>query len=268
MIDGDNDGVVDSITFVVSGSPGGWSELLWPHKWSLYTYTVTINGKTVGEYAFQLDLVLNTGVLAHEMFHVLGSPDLYHYTDNGIAPVGYWDLMEWNTNPPQHMGCYMKFKYGNWISSVPTLTAPGTYTLNPLTSSTNNCFKIPSPYSTTEFFVVEYRRETGTFENSLPGTGSAGLPHQHHADRQRQRAAGRGLHLPAQWHARGQWHGQQRQLQQQCGAHGDQFDLQPHVVPRRRQPGRPEPMPHRRLGGHHLLRLRQLQPGAFQPDLL
>jgi M6 family metalloprotease-like protein len=42
-IDGDNDGIVDSVNFVVSGSPGGWSSLLWPHKWNLYTYAVTIS---------------------------------------------------------------------------------------------------------------------------------------------------------------------------------------------------------------------------------
>ena len=171
-IDADGDGIVDSVTFVVSGSPTGWSSILWAHQWNLYTYTVTINGKTVSEYALQLQATINTGVLAHEMFHVLGAPDLYHYTNNGIQPVGGWDVMEVDANPPEHMGCYMKFKYGTWISSIPELTLSGTYTLNPLgTSSTNNCFRINSPNSTTEYFVVEYRRATGTFESSLPGTG-------------------------------------------------------------------------------------------------
>ncbi len=70
------------------------------------------------------------------------------------------------------MGCYMKYKYGHWLTSIPVLTTPGTYSLNPLTSSTNNCFKIASPNSATEFFVVEYRRPgTSVFEASLPGTG-------------------------------------------------------------------------------------------------
>ncbi|MBL0268192.1 MAG: M6 family metalloprotease domain-containing protein [Chitinophagaceae bacterium] len=171
-IDGDGDGIVDSLTFIVSGSPTGWSSLLWPHMWSLWSYPVTINGKIVGEYSFQLNDWLGNGVLAHEMFHVLGSPDLYHYSSNGIQPVGGWDVMEYNANPPQHMGCYMKFKYGGWISSIPELTTPGTYSLNPLTSSTNNCYKIASPYSATEFFVLEYRNGAGsTFESSLPGTG-------------------------------------------------------------------------------------------------
>lgn len=173
-IDGDGDGIVDGLTFIVSGSPTGWSSLLWPHQWSLYTYTVTINGKTVENYSFHLNdflLTEGTGVLAHEMFHAIGAPDLYHYSSDGLTPVGGWDVMEATTNPPQHMGCYMKFMYGKWIGSIPVLSAPGTYSLNPLTSSTGNCYKIASPYSTTEYFVVEYRNATGTFESSLPGTG-------------------------------------------------------------------------------------------------
>lgn len=171
VIDADGDGTVDSLTFVISGGPDGWSDLLWPHQWSLTTYVVTINGKLVGDYAFQLDTILGTGVLAHEMFHVLGAPDLYHYVDDGIAPVGRWDVMEYTMDPPQHMGCYMKYKYGAWISTIPEITQPGTYTLNPVTSASGSCYQIASPYSTTEFFIVEYRVDAGTFESSLPATG-------------------------------------------------------------------------------------------------
>jgi len=71
------------------------------------------------------------------------------------------------------MGAYMKFRYGTWIGTMPTISASGTYTLNPLGSSAaGSCFKIPSPTSATEFFVVEYRRKTaGSFENTLPGEG-------------------------------------------------------------------------------------------------
>jgi len=173
-IDADGDGYVDSVTFIISGSPTGWSSLLWPHRWALYSQTVTINGKRVWDYAFQLRnsmMSSGVGVLCHEMFHVLGSPDLYHYNFDGIDPVYQWDVMEWDMNPPQHMGAYMKHRYGNWINTIPTITASGTYTLNPLTSSTNNAYKIKSPKSSTEYFIVEYRKRTGTFESSLPGDG-------------------------------------------------------------------------------------------------
>ncbi|MCX6576634.1 MAG: M6 family metalloprotease domain-containing protein [Candidatus Aminicenantes bacterium] len=145
VVDGDGDGNVDNVCFIVSGGPTGWASLLWPHMWSLYSQTATINSKRVYTYNFQLHDYLgtnNNGVLCHEMFHSLGSPDLYHYTGNGINPVYTWDLMEYNQNPPQHMGAYMKYKYGTWISSIPEITTSGTYLLNPLTSAAGNIYKI------------------------------------------------------------------------------------------------------------------------------
>ena len=173
-IDGDGDGNVDNVCFIVKGAPDAWNDLLWPHMWSLYTQAVYINSKRVITYNFQLEEALESsgvGVLAHEMFHSLGAPDLYHYTVDLQYPAAEWDLMDMDLNPPQHMTAYMKMRYGTWLGSIPTLSVSGTYSLNPLTSSSNNAFKILSPYSTTEYFVVEYRKKTGTFESSLPGEG-------------------------------------------------------------------------------------------------
>ncbi len=175
-IDGDADGQVDNICFIVKGEPTAWSTLLWPHKWALYTTPYAyINGKLVWTYNFQLETSLNVSVLCHEMFHSLGAPDLYHYNADYqyLSPVWAWDLMEWNLDPPQHMSAYMKWKYGHWIASIPEITSSGTYSVHPLTSATNNCFKIASPVSSTEYFVVEYRKATdgGTFESSLYNEG-------------------------------------------------------------------------------------------------
>lgn len=175
-IDGDSDGQVDNICFIVKGEPTAWSTLLWPHKWALYTTPYAyINGKLVYTYNFQLETSLNVSVLCHEMFHSLGAPDLYHYNADYryLQPAWAWDLMEWNLDPPQHMGAYMKWKYGHWIPSIPEITSSGTYTVHPLTSATNNCYKIASPVSSTEYFVVEYRKATdgGTFESSLYNEG-------------------------------------------------------------------------------------------------
>ncbi len=173
-IDNDNDEKVDNVCFIVSGSSDGWSDLLWPHRWSLYSQIIMINTKRVYDYNFQLRNSLmssGVGVLCHEMFHSLGSPDLYHYNYDGMSPVGSWDLMEYNANPPQHMSAYMKSKYGDWIANIPEITTNGTYTLNPLTSATNNCYKIASTASASQYYVVEYRRDIGTFESSIPGSG-------------------------------------------------------------------------------------------------
>ena len=170
-IDGDDDGNVDNVCFLIKGSSGGWANLLWAHRWSLYSKTVYINTKRVYGYTFQPENQVGVRTLCHEMFHSLGSPDLYHYTDQGvISPVGYWDLMEYGSG---HMMAYMKWKYtnNNWISSIPEITTTGNYSLNPLTSSTNNCYKIASPNSADEYFVVEYRNQSGTFESNIPGSG-------------------------------------------------------------------------------------------------
>lgn len=176
-VDMNDDGNVDNVVFVVKGNVDGWSDLLWPHRsWLLYEYA-TINGKRVYDYNFQLESApayFTPSVLCHEMFHTLSAPDLYHYQPEGewFSSAGSWDLMEQNANPPQHSLAYMKYKYGNWIDSIPTLTQSGTYTLYALGSETNEnvCYKIPTDLSY-QFFVVEYRKTTKEFETALPGSG-------------------------------------------------------------------------------------------------
>jgi M6 family metalloprotease-like protein len=175
-IDADNDGNVDNVIFLISGAPGEWASLLWPHMWYLYTKNVTINRKRVWNYNFDLTgtaTYFTVGVIAHEFFHTLGAPDLYHYY-NDTAPdaVGSWDVMNGTSNPPQYMGAWMKYKYGHWIDTLHVADSPGTYTLNPLQSETRNIFKIPSPASLNEFFILEYRKQTGLYEPGLPGTAS------------------------------------------------------------------------------------------------
>lgn len=170
-VDGDNDGYVDNVCYIIKGDPSDWATLLWPHKWNLYTQSVIINGAEINEYNFQLSSWIECGVLCHEMTHSLGSPDLYRYSYQPPDPIGPWDLMCMDSDPPQYTDAYMKWKYMEWISEIPEITAPGTYTLNPLTSATNNCYKIASTNSITEFFVVEYRKKMGTFESQLPGSG-------------------------------------------------------------------------------------------------
>ncbi len=173
-IDYDNDGHVDNVCFIVKGGTTAWNTLLWPHRWSLFSQTCFINNKRVWDYNFQLETFLSSsgvGVLAHEMTHTFGCPDLYHYNGDGFSPVGPWDLMDGNSNPPQHIGAFMKKKYTGWIADIPTITQPGTYTLSPLVNEANNAYKLITANSSTEYFILEYRRKTGTFEGSLPESG-------------------------------------------------------------------------------------------------
>lgn len=173
-IDGDRDGNVDNIVFLISGAPGEWASLLWPHRWVLYSENVVINRKRVYDYNFDLTgttTYFTVGVICHEFFHTLGAPDLYHYYDD-TAPdaVGAWDVMNSTSNPPQYMGAWMKYKYGDWITEVPVINQPGEYILNPLQSPTGNIYRINSPESNNEFFVLEYRKQSGLYETRLPGS--------------------------------------------------------------------------------------------------
>lgn len=170
-LDQDGDGFVDNVSFVLKGNSGGWSELLWAHRWSLYTEDVRIHGKRVYDYVFQPENQVEVRTLCHEMFHSLGAPDLYHYSYDGFTPVGIWDLME---NSDAHMGAYMKWKYAKqaWIKDIPEITCPGRYTLSALkNNNVNVCYKIKPQGTTSEFFIIEYRKAEGLYESSLPGSG-------------------------------------------------------------------------------------------------
>jgi hypothetical protein len=174
-IDYDDNGTVDNVCFVVSGNTTAWSTLLWPHRWSLYSEEaeVYIHGKREWDYNFMLigaTSYFNTAVLSHEMQHTFGYPDLYHYhfgTD--LKPVGNWDIMESNPNPPQQSGAYMKWKYGNWLDE-PEEVQPGEYTLNSVGSGVYPiCYKIPSS-DPEQFFLLEFRNRRDTLDN-VYGTG-------------------------------------------------------------------------------------------------
>jgi M6 family metalloprotease-like protein len=177
VLDSDGDGYADLINFVVQGSSEGWGDILWAHQWSLRTvggtnFETNITDRVrVRAYTFLPEDQTSVRTLSHEVYHVLGAPDLYHYKDlhNSIAPVGRWDLMESGSG---HMLAYMKMKYGGWMSTnTPNLTQAGTYTLlSQAKNSTSNVFRING--NSTEYFLLEYRQRTDdVYEQNLPGSG-------------------------------------------------------------------------------------------------
>jgi len=173
-LDCNNDTYVDNICFIIKGMPDFGNsnppKILWPKRSSLISSNITINNKTVNYYNLQFEDWMGVSTLCHEMGHTFTLPDLYHYNETPrFKPVGGWDLM--GDDPSrQHMGAYMKYKYGKWIDNIPTITTFGTYTLYPITYPTNNCYQIPTS-NPNQFIVLEYRRKTGIFESSIPGSG-------------------------------------------------------------------------------------------------
>ena len=173
-VDQDDDGYVDSVVFVVRGEPGAWASLLWSHQWALYYEYATINGAQVYEYSFDMEAHSSWGsaVICHEMFHVLGAPDLYRYEDTSITPVGRYGIMAHTANPPQHMLMHMKARYGGWIGEIPEITANGSYQLWPANGANGNAYRLRSHISDDAYYVLEYRRKAWEgFESDYPGSG-------------------------------------------------------------------------------------------------
>ncbi|MBR6334323.1 MAG: M6 family metalloprotease domain-containing protein [Bacteroidales bacterium] len=176
-LDYNDDGFVDNVCFIVRGDVGDWNVLLWPHRWSLYGEEAYIHGKRVWDFNFQLadaGYYFANSTLCHEMFHTLGAPDLYHYSDStNQDPVGQWDLMCSNTHPyPQQMLIYMKAKYGNWVSydDIPVLSQYGRYSVRANGSDIIDqlAYRVPtqSPF---EYIIVEYRNKKMLYDPTPQG---------------------------------------------------------------------------------------------------
>lgn len=171
-IDSNNNGRVDSVTFICKGRASGWGSILWGHRWALYGNNVTINGKRVWDYTFQPENQATQTIISHELFHVFGAPDLYRYNNNTINPVGSWDLM---ASGRGHMGVWMKWKYTNqrWVTDIPTITEPGRYTIKSIVNEYNNSYRINSPTNPNEFFIIEFRNrdKSPKYDRLIPQTG-------------------------------------------------------------------------------------------------
>ncbi len=181
-LDADNDGYVDSIGFFINGSDSNdWGNLLWPHSWSFSGFNNTstkLGGVTCGTFMFNFCNDVQTSTIAHEFFHVLGAPDLYHY-DCGTCmdiPVGYWDLMGSNFATPQYSLTHIRQKYLGYIedTQVVEVKSSGIYQLDAVqTVDTNGvlAYKIPTD-DPNQYIWVEYRsNELGGWEGEIDGSG-------------------------------------------------------------------------------------------------
>jgi M6 family metalloprotease-like protein len=172
-LDSNGDGYIDNVTFIFQG-PGRGS-ILFPQASFFHGSQVTINGARLLAINMQSAEWLTVRVLAHELLHSLGAPDNYHKSfcssDARNEPTLLWDIMSSTYDPPPHPPAYTKQRYTGWISEIPEITVSGTYSLQPLTTPFNNAYRIASPNTAGEYFVLEYRRAEGTYESQLPGSG-------------------------------------------------------------------------------------------------
>lgn len=168
LVDGNEDGFVDNVTFLVSGSADGWNDILWPHSWALLGESISVtdgSGQSKAIYPFNMIFAdpyyAGVGVLSHELLHTAGFPDLYRYYDStGGVPVGGWDVMATTDYAdPQFPGAYLAKAYGGW-GNLQYAEKSGIYTLYPLGADNGSPDGYLIPTDTpTEYLVAEYRRE-------------------------------------------------------------------------------------------------------------
>ncbi len=187
-IDKNNDGFIDMITFVLPGRiVSGSNQVCWPHEWEFsQEYAVTVNGAESCLYNVQIEGAFlgksssdgsvytaqtASAIICHETLHILGFPDMYYYKYNypkNQISLGKWDIMCHSNGA--HPSAYMKNVYGGW-TDIEEIKKEGTYVLSPLTDKESCAYKIRSPYSANEYFIVEYRNKTGEFEKNVPSSG-------------------------------------------------------------------------------------------------
>ncbi len=170
-LDGNNDGIIDNISFIIKGDVGNWNDLLWPHMnfFGPEALQLSINGKQPNAYNFEF---ANSGpyftanVFSHEMAHSLGIPDFYHYFyTNDLMPVGPWDQMSHSNL--QQISTIIKYKFLGIIDEPIEITEDGHYVLNSNTSSDHqNCYFIRSAINPDQWYTFEYRNCDDFMENT------------------------------------------------------------------------------------------------------
>lgn len=213
-LDTNHDGYIDHMTFLLRGNKQDEYNLLWPHQFALkdsptitckdgelavHDYVVVLSGDDTNEdslgrtgiFAKRVDL----GVIAHELLHVYGFPDMYHnykYENDDFVslesnerkgdPLGQWDIMDNTiTDMPQNPLYYTNYTYSPWADQLsdPLVITQSTQnvTLQQLDYTKEGTMaaiiKVDAKINAKaedEYFMVEYRKRTG-WDEKLPGSG-------------------------------------------------------------------------------------------------
>ena len=195
--DGDNNGQVDLVYFIIAGNGANYSgnnnNLWWPHRSIIYDYKsgwyLRKDGVLLSDYASSVELsgytaypltvkIDGIGTICHEFSHVLGLPDFYDtdYESSGGESnhPGDWSLMAGGSyfndgRTPVGYSLYERYSVG-FTDEPEVINAVGDYTLNPLYSSETG-YRLNTP-NNKEFFLLE-NRQKGQFkwDAYLPTSG-------------------------------------------------------------------------------------------------
>lgn len=181
VLDGNGDGFIDNVSFIIKGGTGEWASLLWPHMeyfpHDSIDHPVVVNGVRPNTFNFEFEGApvhyFDVNTFRHEMGHSLNLPDLYHYFNySDVRPTGDWDQMFHATQGGNHIAAIYKNKVLHVSDDPIEITCDGDYTLHSVgSSSEQNCYYIRSAIDSTQWYVLEYRRQSDLFEAGIPGSG-------------------------------------------------------------------------------------------------
>lgn len=167
--DANDDGRLDGICINFAGKDTGWGSTWWSHEYKFLDSSIIFDGVTPGNYIFlqtydEGDSYGNQ-TLIHEVGHMLGLPDYYSQTGEGI---GTTDMM--NNNQGDHNG-FSKWLLG-WIKeeNIQRVTKEDGTTEVALSALSvdspgdNKLIAVIAPEDTSiysEYFVVQYDEAIG-----------------------------------------------------------------------------------------------------------
>lgn len=192
QVDGDGDFIVDTLTLLHSGfgaESGGTDEdgvsfenRIWSHKYILPSLSQwhSREGYQVISYSVSPSLFGTSGkemgrigVIAHEIGHILGAPDLYGGNmGNGLGSFGLmansWGFDFSQLYPP--IMCPWTKKLLGWLE-IKEIAKGGRYSIQ-ASATFNDVYQINLNNAGTEYLLVENRQPVG-FDAKLPQGGLA-----------------------------------------------------------------------------------------------
>ncbi|MBE0595946.1 MAG: M6 family metalloprotease domain-containing protein [Desulfuromonadales bacterium] len=179
-----------NIVVIVAGyeaSYGIGSPSVWAHWWTLDSALI-LDGKGLATPGFggyvqagelHGDHQATIGVIAHELGHNLGLPDMYDY-DGSSFGVGVHSLMasgcwgytsgNWLGSSPTHLDPWSKVRKG-FVTPITAATA-GDYLLDSIATGSYDVLKVPTP-DPSQYFLFENRQLAG-FDQALATWGVNG----------------------------------------------------------------------------------------------
>ena len=159
-----------------AGFMGGWESSVDTASFTLSGYAIT------GALTRTCNTTMaSMGIMAHELIHTMGPPDLYDGAQLGAGGLGGFDLMSNAFGPtgrngasPGSLSPWTKQQL-QWITPN-ELTSDGIYSMRPSTTHADY-FIISDKYPTDEYLLLEYRRPMVPYELDFFGAGGLVIYH-------------------------------------------------------------------------------------------